>query len=97
MSTEQPRPTQKDSRLKWIGVIAGIVIAAFLIGLVPMWLKGRSAAGERIKLTRYNKTVAIVIPKRDLEILEDCEEKQPEAEQPAERPRRARAKTKQTR
>jgi antitoxin (DNA-binding transcriptional repressor) of toxin-antitoxin stability system len=57
----------------------------------------RSAAGERIKLTRYNKTVAIVIPKRDLEILEDCEEKQPEAEQPAERPRRARVKAKQTR
>lgn len=59
----------------------------------------RSAAGERIKLTRYNKTVAIVIPKADLEVLEDCE-KQPdaEAEQPAaERPRRTRAKAKQTR
>jgi antitoxin (DNA-binding transcriptional repressor) of toxin-antitoxin stability system len=58
----------------------------------------RSAAGERIKLTRYNKTVAIVIPKKDLDILEDCE-KQPDAdgEQPAERPRRTRAKAKQTR
>ena len=61
----------------------------------------RSAAGERIKLTRYNKTVAIVIPKKDLDRLEDCE-KQPdaetEAEQPAaERPRRTRGKAKQTR
>jgi antitoxin (DNA-binding transcriptional repressor) of toxin-antitoxin stability system len=32
-----------------------------------------SARGERIKLTRYNKTVAIVIPKKDLAELEDCE------------------------
>jgi len=57
----------------------------------------RSAAGERIKLTRYNKTVAIVIPKKDLEVLEDCE-KAPEAEQqPAEPPRRTRGKAKLTR
>jgi len=33
----------------------------------------KSQAGERIKLTRYNKTAAILIPKRDLERLEDCE------------------------
>jgi antitoxin (DNA-binding transcriptional repressor) of toxin-antitoxin stability system len=31
-----------------------------------------SAKGERIKLTRYNKTVAVIIPKKDLEDLEDC-------------------------
>lgn len=37
----------------------------------------KSAAGERIKLTRYNKTVAILIPKRDLEQLEDCEKVMP--------------------
>ena len=37
----------------------------------------KSAAGERIKLTRYNKTVAILIPKRDLEQLEDCEKEMP--------------------
>lgn len=64
MSTEQPRPTQKDSRVKWIGIIAGIVIAAFLIGLVPMWLKGRSAAVERdaaqreLRLTKLQLTLA---------------------------------------
>jgi antitoxin (DNA-binding transcriptional repressor) of toxin-antitoxin stability system len=34
-----------------------------------------SAAGERIKLTRYNKTIAVIIPKKDLVELEDCEEK----------------------
>ena len=32
-----------------------------------------SAAGERIKLTRYNKTVAVIIPKKDLADLEDCQ------------------------
>ena len=34
-----------------------------------------SAAGERIKLTRYNKTVAVIIPKKDLAELEDCEKR----------------------
>lgn len=29
--------------------------------------------GERIKLTRYNKTVAAIVPKHDLEKLKDCE------------------------
>jgi prevent-host-death family protein len=33
----------------------------------------RSARGERIKLTRYGKTLAVVVPKTDLEALEDCE------------------------
>ena len=32
-----------------------------------------SAAGERIKLTRYNKTVAVLIPKNDLDELEECQ------------------------
>jgi len=32
-----------------------------------------SAAGERIKLTRYNKTIAVLIPKNDLDELEDCQ------------------------
>ncbi len=32
-----------------------------------------SAKGERIKLTRYNKTVAVLIPKQDLDELEDCQ------------------------
>jgi prevent-host-death family protein len=33
----------------------------------------KSAMGERIKVTRYNKTAAVLIPKRDLERLEECE------------------------
>jgi prevent-host-death family protein len=35
-----------------------------------------SAKGERIKLTRYNKTVAVIIPKKDLDELEDCQKAQ---------------------
>jgi prevent-host-death family protein len=34
----------------------------------------KSAMGERIKVTRYNKTVAVLIPKHDLKKLEECED-----------------------
>jgi len=33
----------------------------------------KSQMGERIKVTRYNKTAAVLISKRDLARLEDCE------------------------
>jgi prevent-host-death family protein len=33
----------------------------------------RSQEGERIKVTRYNKTAAVLVSKRDLERLEECE------------------------
>ena len=48
----------------------------------------KSQAGERIKLTRYNKTAAILVPKRDLERLEECE-KETVAAGGAKRARRA--------
>jgi prevent-host-death family protein len=37
----------------------------------------KSQGGERIKLTRYNKTAAVLISKRDLERLEECEKAVP--------------------
>jgi prevent-host-death family protein len=37
-------------------------------------LVASSAKGERIKLTRYNRSLVAVIPKRDLKELERCEE-----------------------
>ena len=37
-------------------------------------LVARSGKGERIKLTRYDRTVAVLIPKQHLEDLERCEE-----------------------
>jgi len=40
-------------------------------------LLDRSARGERIKIRRYRNTVAAIIPKADLEKLEDCEEGKP--------------------
>ena len=53
-----------------------------------------SAAGERIKLTRYNKTVAVIIPKKDLTDLEDCQRlhgagapsEEPQTDKPARPP-----------
>ena len=33
----------------------------------------KTTDGERVKLTRYNKTIAAIIPKHDLEKLRDCE------------------------
>jgi prevent-host-death family protein len=30
--------------------------------------------GERVKITHYGKTLAVLIPKRDLDKLEDCED-----------------------
>ena len=47
MSTEQPRPPERDPRLKRIAIFAAIVVVVFLVGFVPMWLKARSAANER--------------------------------------------------
>jgi antitoxin (DNA-binding transcriptional repressor) of toxin-antitoxin stability system len=35
----------------------------------------RAKRGERIKLTRYDTTAAILIPKQDLETLEECEKR----------------------
>jgi len=34
----------------------------------------RSSQGERIKVTRYGRTLAAIIPKGDLEKLENCEQ-----------------------
>lgn len=31
--------------------------------------------GERVKITHYGKTLAIIVPKADLRIIEDCERK----------------------
>jgi prevent-host-death family protein len=43
--------------------------------------------GERVKVTHYGKTLAVIVPKDDLEKLEDCERERPRADDEA-RPRR---------
>ncbi|HVZ75359.1 MAG TPA: type II toxin-antitoxin system prevent-host-death family antitoxin [Polyangia bacterium] len=43
----------------------------------------RTAKGERIKVTRYGTTLAALIPKKDLQKLEECEgDEQPSAPPP---------------
>ena len=37
-------------------------------------LVNKSAKGERIKVTRYNRTAGVLIGKEDLKRLEDCEQ-----------------------
>jgi prevent-host-death family protein len=47
--------------------------------------------GERVKLTRYDKTIAAIIPKHDLEKLKDCEA---EDENEAQEAAKAKSKSK---
>ena len=67
MSTEDPKPSQTDPRAKRIAIFAGIVLAAFLIGFVPMWLKAWSRANERdaaqkeLRLNRLQSTLASAV------------------------------------
>ena len=42
----------------------------------------RSSQGERIKVTRYGRTLAAIIPKGDLEKLENCEKGELPQKQP---------------
>jgi len=46
-SNQEPKPSQTDPRIKRIAIFAGIVILAFLLGLVPMGLRAWSRANER--------------------------------------------------
>jgi prevent-host-death family protein len=41
----------------------------------------QAARGDRVKITRYNQTAVVMIPKHDLEALEECEKKAAAAKQ----------------
>ncbi|HET6146025.1 MAG TPA: hypothetical protein VFH68_00715 [Polyangia bacterium] len=47
----------------------------------------KGSRGQRIKLTRYNKTQAVIISKEDLSRLEECERTPPHAVRSASRRR----------
>ena len=57
MSTDEPTPDHEThtvavenfSGIDWkrVGVYLAIALALFLLGLVPMWLKARTAASQR--------------------------------------------------
>ncbi len=46
-SNQEPTPSQTDPRVRRIAIFAGILVAVFLLGLVPMWFKAWSRANER--------------------------------------------------
>jgi hypothetical protein len=46
-SNQEPTRSRTDPRIKRIGIFAGIVVLAFLLGLVPMGLKAWRSASER--------------------------------------------------
>lgn len=53
MSTAEPqKPSQSDPRTKRIAIFAGIVVLAFLLGLVPMGLRAWSRGSERDEAQR---------------------------------------------
>jgi hypothetical protein len=65
MSTlEEPKQTGLDPRLKRAAIYAGILIVVFLLGLVPMWLRGRSTAAQldaaqrQLRLCQLESTLA---------------------------------------
>ena len=66
-SEEQSVPSQTGSRLKRIAIFAAIVVVAFLLGLVPMWLKAWSRANERdaaqsqLRLSNLQLTLATAV------------------------------------
>jgi hypothetical protein len=67
MTTDEPKPSQADPRVKRIAIFAGIVLAAFLIGLVPMALKAWNSANERdaaqkeLRLCRLQSNLASAV------------------------------------
>jgi hypothetical protein len=53
MSTNADQPkSQLNSRLNQILIFAAVLVVVFLLGFVPMWLKARSASGERDAVQR---------------------------------------------
>ena len=63
-SNQEPKPSQSDPRVKRIAIFAGILVAVFLLGLVPMGLKAwrdaneRDAAQRKLRLCNLQLTLA---------------------------------------
>ncbi|HET8783934.1 MAG TPA: hypothetical protein VFM63_16090 [Pyrinomonadaceae bacterium] len=52
MSSEEPGVVSRVNPWRRIGIYALILVAVFLLGLVPMWLSARSRARERDEARR---------------------------------------------
>ena len=57
LSADVTTGREKGSRLRRIGIYAAMLLVAFLLGLIPMWLKARESAGE---LERARRDLHIV-------------------------------------
>ena len=42
----EPKSPERTSQVRRIGVYAGVLLAVFLLGLVPMWIKSRGQASS---------------------------------------------------
>ena len=63
MDSREPVPV-KNARVQRFAIYATVVVAAFLLGFVPMWLAARTSANERnaaqqaLRLTQIENTLA---------------------------------------
>lgn len=60
----QPKPARSSNLLQRIGIYAALMLVAFLVGFVPMWLKAResgnnlAAAQRTLSLTQMQNNLA---------------------------------------
>ena len=60
----QPQPVKSTHRMRRISIYATLLMAAFLIGFIPMWLQyresssGRSAAEHELSMSRTQNALA---------------------------------------
>ena len=60
MSAEKESETiQQNNRLLRIGIYAGVLLAVFLLGLIPMWLTARESASQLAEARRELKLLQI--------------------------------------
>ena len=57
--TIQPAPPGKNGRLIRVVVFAGVLLAVFLLGLIPMWLSARESASQLTEARRDLKLLQI--------------------------------------
>jgi hypothetical protein len=63
----QLQPIKQSSFLRRVGIYAAVLIAVFLLGFVPMWLKARTSAGsleaaeQKLNLALIQNTIAAAV------------------------------------
>jgi biopolymer transport protein ExbB/TolQ len=57
--TIRPETDRQNSRLMRVGIYAGVLLAVFLLGLIPMWLTARESASQLAEARRELKLLQI--------------------------------------